>query len=390
MPDASVAEQRGLAGASLVSAPDQQGETDAARRALPMQRVVGNGMDHDDAARVHALAASGVRWTDAAQAVGEAKLALAEAALTGGHRLAARTHFWHAAAALRFAQSPLVFDDVEKAGLYRRARDVFTRGAALAAPPYEKVAVPFGEGLLHGWLMRPQAAVHPPAVILFGGADGWREEYHDAGRALLERGMAALLLDGPGQGETRIVGRLYLQPGVERAFSAAVGFLLADNRVGERVGLWGNSLGGCFAARTASADPRVAACCVTGGTWLPGEVLARFPRFIDRFRAMTGEADPGRARTILEAHTLTQAANAIACPLLVLHGTADPLFSPERARELAAWAPSADKRLVLWEGGDHCVYNHTAEKHALAADWFADRLAAPLWSDLTLGPRPVR
>ena len=369
-------EHRRLAGADLIPAPDAQGETDAARRALPMQRVVGNGMDHDDAARVHALAAEGVRWTEAAEAVGGNRLALAEAALAANHAVSARAHFWHAAAALRFAQSPLVFDTPRKVDLYRRQRDAFSRGAALALPPYEKVTVPFGGGLLHGWLMRPPGSTRPPSVMLFGGADGWREEYHDAGRALVERGMAALLLDGPGQGETRILGGLHLLAGVERAFSAAVGFLQDDNRVGDRVGIWGNSLGGCFAARTASADPDVAACCVNGGTWLPGEVLAVFPRFIDRFRAMTGEAGADAARAILEAHTLPAADNRIACPLLVLHGTADPLFPPERARELAAAAPSSDKRLVLWDEGDHCLYNHTSEKHALAADWFADRLGA--------------
>lgn len=371
-------EFRPLAGGALVAAPDAQAETDAARRALPMQRIVGNGMDHDDAARVHALAQSGVRWTEAAEAVGEAKLTLAEAALSAGRTVSARMYFWHAAAALRFAQSPLIFDDEQKVALYRRAHDAFARGAGLAAPPYETVAIPFAEAWLHGWLMLPPgSSAPPPVVILFGGADGWREEYHEAGRALLERGVAALLLDGPGQGKTRILGGLHLGPGVERAFSAAVGFLLADGRVGARVGVWGNSLGGCFAARTASTDPRVAACCVNGGSWLPGEVLNRFPRFIDRFRAMTGETDPARARAILEAHTLEPADNRIACPLLVLHGTADPLFGAERARELAEAAPSVNKRLVLWDGGDHCVYNHTAEKHALAADWFAAELLGP-------------
>jgi pimeloyl-ACP methyl ester carboxylesterase len=118
----------------------------------------------------------------------------------------------------------------------------------------------------------------------------------------------------------------------------------------------------------------VAACCVNGGTWLPGEILIRFPRFIQRMLAMVGTEDVDRARSVLEAHTLPQAENHIACPLLVLHGDADRLFSHTHAEEVANWAPSTDKRVGIWEGGDHCVYNHSAEKHALVADWFATKL----------------
>ena len=361
-------------GAGLAASPDTQAEADAARRALPMQRLVGNGMDHDDAARLHELAAAGVTWPDAAEAIAEAKLALALDADANLQPISARTWFWQAAAAFRFAQSPLVRDDARKVELYRRSRDVFALGAALANPPYEKLAIKVEGGTLHGWLMRPARVVRPPAVILFGGADGWREEYHQAGRALLARGVAAVLLDGPGQGETRILGGLPLRTAVERSFGAAVQNLRYDDRVSDRIGIWGNSLGGCFAARTASYDQDVAACCVVGGTWRPMEILERFPRFIDRIRAMTAEADASRASAILDAHTLERHDNRIACPLLVLHGGADRLFSALHAEQLAAWAPSTDKRFALWEDGDHCIYNHTAEKHGLASDWFAARL----------------
>ena len=369
-------ERRQSAGHDLSPAPEAAGETDAARRALPMSRLVGNGMDHDDAALLHGRSAAGARWTDAAEAIGAAKLARATEAMAAGRTVSARGHLWHAAAAFRFGQSALIADGPRKAALYQRSADAFAQAARLATQAYRKVAIPFEGGALHGWLMLPDVIARPPAVIVFGGADGCREEYHRGALALLERGVAALLLDGPGQGETRVRDGLYLRPGIERAFSAAVGFLLADAGLGDRIGLWGNSLGGCFAARTASADPRVAACCVTGGTWLPTEILDRFPRFIERMRAMTGQANPDEARAILARHTLPRHENRISCPLLVVHGAEDRLFSVERATEVATWSASADRRVVVWDDGDHCVYNHTEEKHCLVADWFADALAA--------------
>ncbi len=364
------------------------GALDAARRAMPMQRLVGNGMDYADAVALHGMAERRVPWTEAACWLGDANLLRAEAAQRSGHMLTARTAFFHAASCFRFAQSPLIQDSARKAAIYQRALNAFRQGARLAAPGYDKLEIPHRGGVLHGWLMQPPGVKWPPAVIIFGGADGWREEYHGGALALLERGMAALLLDGPGQGETRILGGMHLHPGVEAAFSAAVGHLLAHPLVGNRVGIWGNSLGGSFAARTAASDARVAACCVTGGSSDPVEVLDRFPRFVERIQAMLGHGDAAQARTALEdlaLHTLARAdgQGRIGCPLLVLHGAPDPIFAVENAERILAFADNADARMVVWDDGDHCIYNHTHEKHCTVADWFAERLRDPVTGEAT-------
>ncbi len=372
--------QRELAPIPGPSGLDEEGlkELEAARRALPIQRLIGNGMDYADAAGLHAAAARGFAWTGAACWAGEANLQRARAA-TG--RVTKRRHLFHAAACFRFAQSVLMRDTPEKAAIYIRALEAFTGGAELAEPAYDKVSIPWAGGPLLGWLIRPVGVSAPPVVITFGGADGWREEYHNGALALRDRGVATLLLDGPGQGETRILGHVRFPLGgeptpIEGAFSAVVTFLLRDSRVGERVGIWGNSLGGTLAALTASADHRLTACCVNGGSADPVRMLARFPRLATRLGAMTGVVGSDAARDMLQALTLPPEANRITCPLLVLHGGADPLFSVEEAVAIAQGAPAADRQVLLWDDGDHCLYNHTFEKHALIADWFSARLGA--------------
>ncbi|WP_139256618.1 alpha/beta hydrolase family protein [Herbiconiux ginsengi] len=68
------------------------------------------------------------------------------------------------------------------------------------------------------------------------------------------------------------------------------------------------------------------------------------------------------------------------CPLLVLHGTPDQVFLIENARLLFDLAASEDKSFEEWPDGDHCIYNHSLEKHVIVSDWLADRLlplAAP-------------
>ena len=371
--------QRGLP--QLPPAPPHPGEDAlkalaAARRALPIQRLIGNGMDYADATALHDAAAHGVPWTEAACWAGDANLERARLATRPATR---RAHLFHAAACFRFGQSVLMRDSAEKVGIYRRALQAFTEAAALAEPAYEKVRIPWKEQSLLGWLTRPGPDVPAPVVIIFGGADGWREEYHDGALALRERGIASLLLDGPGQGETRILGGVHFplagRPGtIDGAFSAAVTFLLSDGRVSDRVGIWGNSLGGTLAALTACNDSRLAACCVNGGSASPANMLARFPRLAERLAAMIGIDEPDAARQMLDELALPPKANQIACPLLVLHGGADPLFSVEEAVAIAEGAPVADKQVLLWDDGDHCLYNHSSEKHVLVADWFADQL----------------
>lgn len=347
------------------------------RRALPIQRLTGNGMDYADAVALHDFAARGVAWTDAAAWLGEANLRRARDAGDAGHRVSARAHLFHAAACFRFAQSALMQDTPEKIALYSRALAAFTEGAALAEQPYQKVEIPFARGALHGWLMLPAGVTCPPCVIVFGGADGWREEYHDGALALRARGLATLLLDGPGQGETRLVHRVFLQPGdVADAYGAALTFLIADPRVGDRVGIWGNSLGGTLAALTASAFPETSACCINSGSAYPVRMLDRFTGLSDRLRALTGDPDPESTRPMLDALGLPPERNRIGCPLLLLLGGADALFTPDEGLSIAEAAPSSDRTVLFWDDGDHCMYNHTHEKHTLVADWFADRLGA--------------
>ena len=51
------------------------------------------------------------------------------------------------------------------------------------------------------------------------------------------------------------------------------------------------------------------------------------------------------------------------------------MFLVENARALFDQAASTDKTFREWADGDHCIYNHSHEKHITVADWFADRLA---------------
>lgn len=352
-------------------------ELDSYRRAMPLQRLLGNGMDYADAVAIHAMAENGIHWVAAGEWLGQRNLELARRALNDRRVVTARSYFHHASACLRFAQIAIARDSDRKRALYRQMVDAFADAAALSTPPMQKVEVDWRGGKLCGWLMRPAIPEALGVVIQFGGFDGWREEYHSGSQYLVDRGLAVLLVDLPGQGETRLFHGLHMNAAVREAVSCYIDYLAGFMGLGQRVGVWGNSMGGCIAAMSALHDVRIAACCVNGGTVSPIEIVERYPRFSEKIEALTGIDDPVRAAAVLRGFDLSGQLSALTCPLLQLHSIPDQVFLLANARRIHDEAGSSDKSLVVWEDGDHCIYNHSHEKHCLVADWFVARLGTP-------------
>lgn len=357
--------------------PQWRAEAEAHKRAMPPQRLIGNGMDYADVVEFYARVDAGEPWPHAGRALGGHDRRRAEAAHGAGYLESARSWFLYAAACYRVGQVPLHDANPMKKELYSSLIDTFASAGALSLPPIEHINIPWNGGTISGWLLQPATptVARPPVVIVVGGFDGWREEYHVGAEYLADRGLAVFLVDGPGQGESRLFGGLHMQLGVERAFSTVIDHLLADPRLSDRVGIWGNSMGGYLAALVACTDERVTACCINGGTVRPVETVERFPRFVSKVQLLLGIENPDEALAtmrnfVLDLPTLAR----LRCSLLALHGTPDRVFLVDNARALFEGAGSADKTWREWPDGDHCIYNHSHEKHSLVSDWFADRL----------------
>ena len=290
--------------ATVPLSPVSSGAAKAAKRAMPIARLAGNGMAYPDALELHALADAGVAWNHGAERLGDRNLARGHDALVRGHRHSARSWFFLASACFRFGQVVLPDADPRKRALYRRMLDAFEQAGGLHEPRFERIEVAWRHGTLSGWLMRARPSSPCPVVIQMCGIGGSREEYEVGCRYLLERGISAVLLDAPGQGETRLFGGLHLDEHVVDAITAILDVVVADPGCDGQVGLWGNSAGGWLAALAAAADRRIRACCVVGGTDRPTEIVDRFPRFIAEVQQMTGQSDPDEARDVLHRMAL--------------------------------------------------------------------------------------
>lgn len=352
---------------------------DALWRAMPVTRLLDCGMEYGNVVALQQATARGEPWDVVAERLAVVHLARAELAEREGRRVTAVGNYRGAVSCLVFAQMAFNFDVPRKRALYGRHTEAASRLGRLSEPQWERLELPFGSGRIFGWLVTPPDPIIG-TVIVFGGQSGWSTAYLRHADALNVRGIAVLLAEGPGQGETRMDGGLLLDVDVRAAYSRFVDRLAARSDLGRGIGLWGNSLGGLYAGTTAASDERVDAVCINGAPAHPR--LLGFRTFAEQAAAMLGDDAPDAIQRNFDRLAL-RPQDRIGCPLLVLHGGADPIVSLEEQKPFLDAASTDDVTLRIWDDGEHTIYNHAEERTAFVADWFADRFAA-------LGPRTSR
>ena len=139
-----------------------------------------------------------------------------------------------------------------------RAVELYWEAAPHFSPPAITADIPFDGTTLRGFLRLPRDVERAPCVILIGGANSNMINMHAVSDYYLERGMAALGFDGPGQGEFRArTGRPLRVQDFDRALSATADWLQRDGRIdGTRIGIYGRATGGMLAIHAAACDKR--------------------------------------------------------------------------------------------------------------------------------------
>ncbi len=291
---------------------------------------------------------------------------LAAEAEARGARHSAAEGWRRAALCWHFGKFNWFVDPAKAAHAQRRMNACYERALWSLVPPGEKVMIPYGGVRMAAILRRPEGAARPPVVILFGGLDSVKEELQIVADYFLARGMATLAVDGPGQGET--AHETAIDPESERPIGAAIDFLEAAGQVdASRVGLYGQSLGGYYAPRAAAFETRLKAAVADHWDSLP-------PMTREGYQLRTGARDAEDARARVARLSLAGVAGRVACPLLVLHGTADAVVPVAEGRRIAQEAPHATYR--EFEGGNHSLSNHHFEARTGMADWMAAQLGA--------------
>jgi dipeptidyl aminopeptidase/acylaminoacyl peptidase len=339
-------------------------------------RFTTNGVAVADFERITREVRDWADWCAAWSAAGAGHEALGVEAREEGRLLSAGQHLAQAAVYHHFGKFLFVQDPDQMRAAHAAAVRCLDAALPHLRPPGRKVAIPSPSGRFVGVLRLPaqdQYGAGPhPAIVLVPGLDSAKEEFRSTEALFLERGVATFSVDGPGQGEseydTAIRGD-WEEPG-----AAILDALAAQPGVDpDRMGVWGVSLGGYYAPRIASADPRVRACVALAGPYDFGECWDRLPPLTrEAFRVRSRSADDTAARQV--AHTLSLAGRAerISCPLLVVTGKRDRLIPWQHGVRLAEEAPAGT--LLLLEEGNHGCMNVAAQHRHRTADWVARRL----------------
>jgi dipeptidyl aminopeptidase/acylaminoacyl peptidase len=270
--------------------------------------------------------------------------------------------------------------------------ECFRRHVALAGwPKIEPVEVPYEGGHLPGYFVGPSASgtSRAPCVVFFDGLDTTKELQYGRGvPEIVRRGIACLVMDGPGTGEAIRFRNFPLRYDYEIAGRATLDYLATRPEVDpERIGVMAVSLGGYYASRCASMESRFKACVAWGAIWNYHTTWKqRIDSAYNASLSVPGHhitwifqvGTPEEALNKLERFPLDGVVQKMRCPFLLLHGEEDAQIPMEDARALYDAVGSSDKTLRVFtaEGGgaQHCNRDHLTLGITTIADWLAEKL----------------
>lgn len=281
--------------------------------------------------------------------------------------------------------------DAAALATYRRSISCFHKFVEQTDLKIEIIEVPFEGKSMPGYFVHAQNAKsdRTPCVVFFDGLDVTKEIQFVMGTPeLIKRGISVLLVDGPGTGEAIRFRGMHLRHDYDRAGSACIDYLETRPDVdAKRIGIVAVSLGGYYAPRCASLEPRFAACIAWGAIWDYQAVWKR--RIEAQFNAsmsvpghhimwILGANSLDAALRKLEAFKLDGVIQQMRCPFLLCHGEDDeqiPLADAHAAYEACG---SQDKTLRIFtseEGGaQHCQRDYLPLGCAVMWNWFEDKL----------------
>jgi dienelactone hydrolase len=330
-------------------------------------------------------------WFDACLKVADGVRAHAQKFESSDHRYSAAHAYLRACNYYQMAERFRTPKDEVALKAFRAGVECFHRHAKLTDVRIEIVEVPFEGGSLPGYFVHAQNArsKRAPCVVFFDGLDVTKEIQFVRGVPdLIKRGISVLVMDGPGTGEAIRFRGHYLRHDYEAAGSACIDYLEKREDVdAKKIGVVAISLGGYYAPRCASMEPRFAACIAWGAIW---DYYATWKKRIDA-NFKTSLSVPGHhimwilgvdtlqdALKKLEPFRLDGVVQKMRCPFLIVHGAEDEQVPLADAEALYKASGSKDKTLRVFtaaEGGaQHCQRDYLTLGVATMWDWFEDKL----------------
>ncbi|MCG7609748.1 dipeptidyl aminopeptidase [Mycolicibacterium sp. (ex Dasyatis americana)] len=355
-----------------------------------------------------------VAWHREWKATAQRVEALGRQSLAAAHPVSAREALLRASNYYRTAEFYLREDpagDPEAKELFNRSRETFLESMALFDFGFDRIAIPYQDTTLPGYLyLVDDSGIPRPTVTFNGGYDSTLEESYVALAAgALARGYNVLAFDGPGQGAALREQGLTFRSDWEAVLTAVIDFALTRPEVSPHaIAIFGYSLGGYLVARAAAFEKRVAAVILNDGVHDFHAALATMmPPFLaawiedgndDAANAVLGllmavntqtrwavrnglwalgiDSAAALARAF-KAYTIADVADRITSPVLVLDAENDQFFKGEPARAAQAMVNAKTTLVTLYEAdgaGEHCHMGAASRANQVMFDWLDEQL----------------
>ena len=331
-------------------------------------RLIQNGVDYNDMLATIARIDTWDQWLPEWNRTADEQAEFAGEADAAGHRLTAGQAWRRASVNRHFGKFVWMVDlDLARDATLRSVEETRTALDRLDQSA-ERLEVAIPGGTAHANLRRPSGAPRPPYVVLIPGLDSTKEEFFFFEQSFLDRGLATVSLDGPGQGETGLA--VPIRPDYETAVGPLLDLLAGRADLDhDRIGVVGVSLGGYYAPRVAAFEPRVTAVAGISGPFCFGDMWAELPPMT---RA-TFARDDAEGHRIASTLDLAGVCDRIKVPALYVTGAKDRLIPWRQTERQAAETP--DGTFVNFPDGNHGVSNLPSKARPMIADWMADHLS---------------
>lgn len=279
---------------------------------------------------------------------------------------------------------------------YRRGVDCLRDAAKyMKRPRMEHVEIPYGDTSLPAIYVHAEPANRSrkvPVMVFFDGLDVTKEiQYFKGVSDLVARGIACLIVDGPGNGEAIRFRELYLRHDTEHYATPVWEYLASRPEIdAKRIGVMAISLGGYYAPRAAAFEQRYACCIAWGAQWDYQKVWReRFERLAHADTPSLSVAaqhilwvlNASSQKDVLrrlEPFKLDGVVQKITCPFLMLHGEGDeqiPLSEAQICFDAVGAKLKTMKVFTREEGGyHHCQIDNQSICAAYMWDWLEDIL----------------
>jgi alpha-beta hydrolase superfamily lysophospholipase len=335
-------------------------------------RLIQNGVDYNDMLATIARIDTWDQWLPEWNRTADEQAAFAREADETRHGLTAGQAWRRASVNRHFGKFVWMVDlDLAREATLRSVAETRTALARLD-PTAERLEVPIRGGTQYANLRKPPGAARPPYVVVVPGLDSTKEEFYFFEQSFLDRGLATVSLDGPGQGETGLA--VPIRPDYETAVTPLLDLLASRTDLDhDRVGIAGVSLGGYYAPRAAAFEPRFAAVAGISGPFCFGDRWDDLPPMTRAtFVVKSGAKDDAEGHRIASTLDLAGVCDRIKVPALYVTGARDRLIPWRQTERQATETP--DGTFVCFPDGNHGVSNLPSKARPMIADWMADQL----------------